>query len=172
MMEDTLKNQLEAWDGIHMNYLEKIYHECLTQNSFFQEIIQLIIDTPDLQTAATWLIKHHYDQKKELENTMLSPLLKASKDFEDWGAQLHILQILPKLILEKEVLPYIEELARKGLASDKKFVRTWAYQGLFEVSKYIPELKEEVLFVCQRAMDIESASVKARVRKILKQIEK
>lgn len=166
-MNTKLKDQLQEWDGKHKNFMEKIYYDRYQEANFFSDLTELCLNHPETRVAATWLIKHHYDNKKSLPYELIDPLLKAGKDFEHWEAQLHILQILPKIKMKEEVVPYVEELARKGLNSHNKFVRAWSYQGLYEVSKSIPEMTEEVRLLCEQAMVVESASVKARVRKVL-----
>jgi len=66
----------------------------------------------------------------------------------------------------------LDSFVRKCLKSEVKFVRAWAYQGFFELTKYIPEYKNECQLLCEEAMERESGAIKSRVRKVLKQLEK
>lgn len=57
---------------------------------------------------------------------------------------------------------------RNCLISDNKFVRAWAYNGFYELALQYPAYKTEVKKFLDMAMKDEAASVKARVRNILK----
>ena len=169
-MNQSLIDQLLNWDGIHTDYLIQIYQQHQQLKSFFTNLVDICLTRPDLQIPASWLIKNHYDNKHSLDHALINKLMKEGRVFEHWEARLHLLQILPKVKLDLEVVPYIEEWVRRGLKEENKFIRAWSYQGLYEVSKYIPELKEEVALLCEDALQIENASVKARVRKVVKQL--
>lgn len=64
----------------------------------------------------------------------------------------------------------IEPFVRQAMNSKKKFVKASAYQAYFEIVKNIPELQNEFCHICERAFIIESASIKSKVRKIVKEI--
>lgn len=171
-MDKDLQHQLQQWDGKHTDFLIHIYDHNQDQESFFTNIVDICLTQPDLQIPASWLIKYHYDSKHSLDDALIQPLMKEANSFINWEARLHLLQVLPKVTLNQELVPYVEEWVRKGLKDDNKFVRAWSYQGLYEVSRYIPEMKEEVRLLCEDALQLESASVKARVRKVMKQLGK
>lgn len=171
-MDKDLQHQLQQWDGKHTDLLIQIYQNHVYSPDFFSDLIDLCFSEPTLQTPATWIIKHHYDQKQSLSENLMNELVKRGKQFSDWEARLHLLQILPKVPMDRGVVPYVEEWVRKGLKDENKFVRAWSYQGLYEVSRHIPEMKEELRLLCEDALQLESASVKARVRKVIKQLEK
>lgn len=170
-MNEALIEKLGGWDGKQTQYLIDIYQNQKNDPSFFKDLVGLTTTHQNLQTATTWLIKHHYDEKQTIDPVLIEQLLYTCPRLNHWEAKLHVLQLLPHFQLREAVLPYVEEMVRKGLTDKKKFVKTWSFQGLYELSKYIPEMKEEVLLRCQEAMEIESASVKARVRKILQKLE-
>ena len=66
--------------------------------------------------------------------------------------------MLPKWndLSEEEVI-LIESAARDGIRDKNKFLRAWSYQALFEASRILPDLKEELVFICERALPDESA---------------
>lgn len=171
-MKEALINHLQAWDGKHNDPLIALYQESVPEPSFFPTLVQLTQEREDLQVQTTWLIKHHYDQKQNLPELLLNPLFQYSSKLVHWGARLHVLQLLPNVNLDENIVPYIEEFVRANLKDENKFVRAWSYWGLYELTKYIPELKEEALFYCQQAMETESASVKSRARKAIQKLEK
>ncbi|MBT8258065.1 MAG: hypothetical protein KJO49_06305 [Bacteroidia bacterium] len=163
---EVLKSKIEAWDGIHMDHLKSIYIQFLNDPEFFNNITEWSSDI-NLQAASTWLIKHHYDSGEELNETQIDRLIGISSELVQWEAQLHILQILPKIEFATEQLILIDDFARRCLKSENKFVRAWAYQGMFELYKYSVVDKEELRSLCEIAMETESASIKSKVRKII-----
>jgi hypothetical protein len=171
-MKDDLIQRLQNWDGKHTDYLIAVYRDHLDEDSFFVQLVDLCLTHPETQIPGTWIIKHHYDQKESLDDDLMNHLLREGNQFSDWETRLHLLQILPKVKMEQETVPYVEEWVRKGLKDDNKFVRAWSYQGLYEVAKHIPEMKKELRLLCEDALQLESASVQARVRKVVKQLEK
>ncbi len=58
---------------------------------------------------------------------------------------------------------------RKCLEDDNKFVRAWAYNGFYELAKQYPEYRTEAGQLFEMALRDEAASVKARVRNVMKQ---
>ncbi len=171
-MNKDLLLRLQNWDGKHSAPLIQIYKDHQGQTLFFDDLVDICLEVPELQVPATWIIKHHVDQKKQVDNSLINKLLKAGKNYQGWETRIHMLQILPKVKMEEGTVPYVEEWVRKAMKDDNKFVRAWSYQGMYEVTKHIPEMKEELLLLCEDALEMESASIKARVRKVLKQLRK
>ena len=166
-MKSQLIEDLLQWDGKHTDYLIDVYTRNAITPYFYKELILIISDQPKTQVASTWLIKHHYDQKNQLPDILITELLKSCDLLEEWGAKLHILQILPKVIITDDCLNVVDQFVRKCIKDKQKFVRAWGYQGLYEVSKSIPQYREEIKSICTEALEKESASVKVRLRKIL-----
>ena len=172
LMKQEISKKILEWDGKHIEPMSQLYQNYKEEQNFFPVLMDLFIENTEYQKAITWIIKHHLDQKKHLNEEELTQLYLQCEHVVDKEAQLHLLQILPKIHLPEKTIPHVEQFVRKTLPSSHKFVRAWAYQGLFELYRYMPELEEEVLFLCEKAMMEESASVKARVRKILARINK
>ena len=144
-MED-LKRRIETWNGVHMDHLKSIYEDYRSQASFFDLMISWS-STPGIQAATTWLIKHYYDSGFEL-----------NKD------QLHVLQILPHLEIETDQLILLDKFVRRCLKSNNKFVRAWAYQGLYQLYEKSAVSLSEIRSLCEMAMETESASIKSKAQ--------
>ena len=164
-------DQLHEWDGIHMDFLKGIYNNNSTNPIFFINLVDLLTTHVDLQTPSTWLIKHHYDQNGELAKPLIKKLLQKANKLEFWEAQLHLLQILPKVEIPEIALIPVDDLVKVGLKSKNKFVRAWAFQGYYELTKSIPEYTDELILLCNDALQIESPSVKVRINKILQVLQ-
>lgn len=171
-MDKDLLHKLQSWDGKHSAPLIQIYKDYQGHALFFEDLVDICLKYPDLQVAATWILKHHFDQKKHVDHDLINQLLREGKSYQGWETRIHMLQILPNVVMKEETVPYVEEWVRKAMRDDNKFVRAWSYQGMYEVSRHIPEMKEELKLLCEDALELESASVKARVRKVLKQLAK
>ena len=79
--------------------------------------------------------------------------------------------MLPSLEVSFGSMASVENFVRICLKESNKFVRAWAYNGMYELTKYMPELQPEVLFLCQKAMETESPAVKARVNKVIARLQ-
>lgn len=166
-MNTNLIDKLKAWDGVHIEYLTDLYNTDKTNADFLGNLVTICINEQDLQKTATWLIKHHYDSGQVLPKPLIKKLLTACNNVKIWEAKLHLLQLLQHFELTEKTIIITENFARNCMTDNNKFVRAWAYNGLYELTKYIPELKTELEFICQRAMETESASIKSKVKKIL-----
>ena len=171
-METDLLSKLRLWDGVRVEYLKELYNANSSSIDFFDKLISICVNEQYLQNVATWLIKHHYDKGRTLPEFLAERLLAGCKNLKNWEAKLHVLQIIPHVTLSKKSIIIIDEFVRECLADNNKFVRAWAYNGFYVLTKYIPELKTELELICQRAMETESAAVKSRVRKIILALNK
>ena len=85
-----------------------------------------------------------------------------------WECKLHVLQCLPYLEIPESESASLERFLDACLESDNKFVRAWAYNGFSELSLRFPRYRERVDGLLARAATSEAASVRARIRNILK----
>ena len=172
MLDTDLLSKLRQWDGVRVEYLKELYIANSSSIDFFDKLVTICVNEQTLENAATWLIKHHYDNGRTLPEFLTERLLAGCKNLKNWEAKLHVLQIIPHVTLSEKSTIIIDEFVRECLADNNKFVRAWAYNGFYVLTKYIPELKTELELICQRAMETESAAVKSRVRKIILALNK
>lgn len=171
-MNQSLVKAFEAWDGKHRDYLQELYEKNITQANFFKDLVEIYLQRTDLQIVSSWLIKHQYDLKKTIPQELIDQVLEACYEVEHWEAKLHILQLLPHWVIKEDLLLTVDDFVRKCLEDKNKFIRAWAFEGMFVVSRYIPEYIPELKVLCQHALDNESAAIKSKVRHILKKIDK
>ena len=169
-MSQNLAQQLRSWDGIHSEFLRSIYEANAHSSTFFDQLIELCLEHVDLQVTTTWLIKNHYDQKQHLSEAALLRLLSGVDRLEHWGAQLHVLQILPMSGISEAAVPLLMPFVRNSFQSTTKFVRAAAYPAFYEITILQPQLIAELKALCDEAMEKESASIKFKVRKVLKKL--
>ena len=171
-MNTDLKSKLKLWDGVHIEYLKELYEENSLSLDFFENLVTICVNEEDLQKTATWLIKHHYDNRQTIPEYLTERLLTTCKSIENWEAKLHLLQLIPHFKLTEKTILISYKFAKECLADNNKFVRAWAYNGLYILTKYSPELKPELEFICQKALETESAAIKSKVRKIILALKK
>lgn len=167
-----LKQQLQAWDSKTSQYLIDIYQANRDQVDFFPILLSLMQTDASLRLAGTWLAKHHYEQKGSLSSEQIKAFFRFAQLAEHWGTRLHLLQLLPMVPFPTPLLLELEDFCYASLEDKKPFVRAWAYQGLFEVSKLKPEIRESLKHRCEQALAEEKASVKVRIRKVMEQLRK
>jgi len=103
-----------------------------------------------------------------LEKSQIKKLFCALPEMEYWESRLHLLQCLPFMPIEKPEVKIVEKFLRKTLADHNKFVRAWAYNGFHVLAAQYPEYRGEMQQFFEMAMRDEVASVRARIRNIMK----
>ena len=101
-LETDLLSKLRLWDGVRVEYLKELYIANSSSIDFFDKLISICVNEQDLQNAATWLIKHHYDNGQTIPEFLAERLLIGCKYLENWKAKLHVLQIIPHVTLSKK----------------------------------------------------------------------
>lgn len=178
MSLEELRQRLSRWDGKSVADLETIYRALLESKNHSltdiqQQLIALLEDVT-LQTAASWLLKRAWEQNNLTPSAAVSKkIIHALPLLETWETKLHILQSLPHLPLSQSSISKTESkklyaFLHKNLSAENKFVRAWTYHGFYELALNYPSYTEEVKLLFRRAMLDEAASVKARIRNIVK----
>ncbi len=168
-MTELLKEELEAWDGIKMEYLTSIYRKYANRDQI-DLVIQIFLNDPSLQVASSWLLKHHIDEKAAFTKSQMNKILLHLEELNEWAAQLHILQIIPHTGLTRNQAVTLEPIISKAMQSDRKFVRAAAFEAYFEVVKNIQSLQNEFHLHCEDSLEKEPASVKVKIRRILEKL--
>ncbi|XOV90763.1 MAG: hypothetical protein ACFHX7_18450 [Pseudomonadota bacterium] len=158
---------LENWDGKSSSDIVAIYHRFCQEKHFVPRIIELA-QHKTLEKGATWLLKHHLENKHKLNAREIASVYKLAQELENWEARLHILQCVPYMPIGAVEKRGVELFLRDCLVDRNKFVRAWAYNGFYEMSLQYPEYTEETKKLCEMGMRDEAPSVKARIRNIMK----
>ena len=163
----TLLDEIASWDGKSAAALQSTYERHSDDEDFLATILEHIGDV-ELQRAATWLLKRHLEVGNSLSPGGSRAILDAFSDQEHWESKLHALQCLPYLEVPEDQSAGLERFLDSCLESDNKFLRAWAYNGFNELALRLPRYRDEVNLMLARASESEAASVRARVRNILK----
>ena len=165
--EMSLEQDVAHWDGKSSSDIGEIYSRHSKGNAFVPELIQLALQT-NSQKGATWLLKRFLESNQKLAASEIEILYNLLPKLEHWETKLHMLQCIPYMPIGELEKRNVEAFLRKCLVENYKFVRAWAYNGFYEMSRQYPEYREEAEEFFQMAMNDEAPSVKARIRKIIK----
>ena len=163
----TLLDEIASWDNKSATALQSAYERYRDEEDFLATVLEHLADV-EKQRAATWLLKRHLEAGYSLSPEGSLAVLRVLSDQEHWESKLHILQCLPHLDIPEDESPGLEQFLESCLENENKFLRAWAYNGFNELPLRFPRYREEVNHMLARAGDSEAASVRARIRNILK----
>ncbi len=171
MKKSILSTKLSQWDRKHTDYLIEIYSLNKKDIDFINRVIEIYNDNEELEHATTWLLKHFIDNGNDLSPLQVTNIVDKLDKLKYWESQLHILQIIPKIKITPELACTLESGVKAKMRSEKKFVKASAFMAYYEIVKLQPELKNEFQNICEEALLTESASIKSKIKNILKAIE-
>lgn len=164
---ENLIKEIQAWDGKSSDYISEIYYRHY-QETFFAVELTASIKVSDLQKGATWLLKKYLEEKGKLTSREITEIYTMLPELNHWEAKLHILQCISYMPIKAAFKKKVEKFLRECLLDHNKFLRAWSYNGLYELASQHQEYRDEVKALLEKALEDESASVKARVRKAMK----
>ena len=125
------------------------------------------------QSAATWLLKRFQEQGYVCSEEETAGLLGLFGSVGPWEAKLHLLQMLPGLVIREDRAPALWTLVKgEGfLQGPNKFVRAWSYNALAVLATQHPAYRKDAAALLAAAQEDEAASVRARIRNTLKDID-
>ncbi|WP_154853512.1 hypothetical protein [Cyclobacterium xiamenense] len=174
-MEDSYENTLKAafmqWNGTHTAHLKNLYQENRDDPSFIPATLALLETEEAVEVSSSWVLKHHIDQGEMVSSDQVDQLVKKLAGLRFWESRLHLLQMIPQIPLTAAQAGRLEPVVRKHLSSDRPFVKASAFAAYFEIVKRFPELKNEFRLLCEDSLEKVSASVKVKIRRILKQLQ-
>ena len=163
----SLKQEILEWDGKSIDDIKKIFEAFKAHANFIDSITVLILER-DSQNGATWLLKAWLESGNKLNQKQIDVIYNALKCLQHWVAKLHVLQCIPYLPIVKSERKSVELFLRITLTDPNKFVRAWSYNGFYELASQHSEYIDETKRFFEMAMVDEAASVKARIRNIMK----
>lgn len=168
-MENTLNlhESLKQWNGKSADKIKETFNKFKEDPSFSCVLLELIHD-PICQKGATWLLKAWLNEGSQLDAPQTAKILDNLNILTHWEAKLHVLQCLPFLTVGSAQKKAVEAYLRITLTDQNKFIRAWSYHGFYELARQYPEYQTEVKQFLEMAMNDEVASVKARIRNIIK----
>lgn len=162
-----IEQDIAQWDGKSAADIDTVYQRHCRRAEFARTLIKLL-KPESAQKGATWLLKKYLDSGGELQQRDIDRVYKLLPDLVHWESKLHMLQAMPFMPIQETALDTVETFLRQCLAGDNKFVRAWAYGGFYELARQHPQYTAQTRQLFAMAMKDEAASVKARIRNLIK----
>lgn len=166
-MTSILSKEIDSWDGNSVAELQSIYERHGAEEDFVATVLEHVGQL-ESQRAATWLLKRHLEAGNALAVDDCRIVMNVLTDRDHWESKLHLLQSLPYLDIHEDDCARVENLLNSCIGDKNKFVRAWAYNGFNELALRFPRYRKEVDGMLAHAIESEAASVRARIRNILK----
>lgn len=163
----SLHSDIKKCDEKSIKDLEDLYNRSDISASTLPILIDLI-QAPQHQVAASWLLKHYLEEGGALKPDQVLVLYESLLQLEKWQARLHILQIMQYMPMPQQVKMPLVHFLRLQLGDSNKFIRAWAYNGFFLLANSFPEYQKEVNECFELALKDEAPSVKARIKQIMR----
>ncbi|MEP0067996.1 hypothetical protein [Pyruvatibacter sp.] len=167
----SLKDVSAQWDGKTIEPMLQVYDINKADPAFGPELLKSLGDIKS-ERGITWLVKHHLEQGwRPQSNRETSVILKALPGTNHWEAHLHLLQCLPYLTIASRQTEHLWDHLQSAIQDEAKFVRAWAYHGLYVLAAQHPRFSAQVLEILKRGLDTETAaSAKVKIRHALKSL--
>ena len=163
----TLEQEIAAWDGESAETISAVYAEHYQHADFMPELIALLVHEP-LQKGTTWLLKRWLEEGGEISAENTQQYQRHASSLTHWESQLHLLQSLQYLAIDTALIDTLYAFIQTSLGSKNTFVRAWAYSGMYELAAQHTQFQDEVRALFTKAMAEEKASVRARIRQVMK----
>ncbi len=167
----NLQDDIQAWDKKSKQDILGVYN----RHSGDADFICCLLDLSkheDCSEGATWLLKHALENGFELNDQQIDGFCGLIEFTLQWQSILHILQILPYITVPAAHKNKMMAFVCQHTEDENKFVRAWAYNGLYELANTYPEYREGLSVVFDAAEDTEPPAIKARIRNVKKAIAK
>ncbi|MDJ0757668.1 MAG: hypothetical protein QNJ45_29305 [Ardenticatenaceae bacterium] len=163
----SLQQALTEWDDKSAADMRTVYSRHLDDDSFTAALIEHIAHEP-WQKGATWLLKRHLEEGNKLTPQEIEAVYHLMPQLVHWETRLHILQCIPFMPIAAAEAEIVYVFLQESLRDKVKFVRAWAYGGFFELAAQHPVYAAEAQQLLDKALTEEAASVKARIRQIMR----
>ncbi len=162
-----IESEIGNWNNKSSADIEGIFNRYRTDKLLKVNLINLL-QKVELQIGVSWLLKRFFEEGGEISRREIASIISTIPTITSWEARLHMLQCIPHMPIDDSQKKKIELFLRQCLTENNKFVRAWAYNGMYELTSQHPEYLSETRQLFDLAMKDESPSVKARIRNILK----
>jgi len=162
-----IEQDIAAWDGKSTADIMAVYEAHNPETNFADTIIDLSFRQA-CGKGATWLLKAWLEAGNTLVQSQIKRIYGSLDQLEHWEAKLHVLQSIPFMPIPDAESENVYNFLRLTLNDQNKFVRAWSYNGFFELSRQYSKYLNETKQYFEMALRDEAASVKARIRNIMK----
>ena len=125
-------------------------------------------DDRNLQSAATWLLKHYGVTGAELSPSQTETLLRLLLRQTGWLPRLHVLQMLDTLVVPDSLAAPLMAALETQARGANTFIRAWSVQAAAALADQHVAYRERALELLASAAQDAKPSVQARLRRTRK----
>ena len=160
-----LEFEIESCSAASVKELASIHERYCALPDYLTRLVSLAGSGRSL-VEATWLIKKRLETGRAPDAVTSAEILELLMLDADWQAHLHLLQCVGLLDLSQAPIAGLRVSILAKLKSPNKFVRAWAYDGLFRLAQLgHPDAATDLIRISDAAQN-ESPAVRARIRKL------
>ena len=160
-----LEFEVESCNSASVKELVSIHERYCAIPDYLTRLVSLVRSGRS-QVEASWLIKRQLETNQTPDSRTCAEVLELLMLDADWQAHLHLLQCMRLLDLSRAPIAALRETVLAKLKSPNKFIRAWAYDGLFRLAQLKhPDAATDLLRISDAAHN-ESPAVRARIRKL------
>lgn len=141
---DPLRAEMRNWDRKSASAITAIYQAHHDTEGFASRLMTAAGDA-EMESAATWLIKHHCERGEtafsEDQRARLYTLLPR---FTYWEAQLHVLQMVDDLPIPAAAADDMVTYLHGAATSSKTLIRAWALYAAAQLAHQHPAYAAQV----------------------------
>jgi hypothetical protein len=168
----SIRQELEQFDGKHVGALEALL-ENRAPSSLVRSLVNLVGDSQEkIQVAVTWLLKRLAENDARFKTEHLIVLFSSLSELTHWLSKLHVCQMLQYVAIPEESAENVVWFLERNLMDENRFLRAWSYNGFYELARQHPKYVGYATEQLERGETEPAASVKARIRKIRKALNK
>lgn len=152
--------------------LASILESALADPELIADLLKFAaVSQANIAARAIWVVRQISDKDPALLASHKAMIVNELTKSELWEVKAELCHIIPELPLTvddaRTAITFFESCQK----DESKIVRAWSLNGLFEVSKIVPEITETVSQLLAEALNSDTASVSARARNILKKMK-
>lgn len=160
-----LEFEIESCSSASVRELASIHERYCATPDYLTRLVSLVRSDRS-QVEATWLIKRWLETSQTPDAGTSSEILELLMIESDWQAHLHLLQCIGLLDLSQAPVAGLRRTVLAKLKSPNKFIRAWAYDGLFRLAQLQhPDAATDLIRISDAAQN-ESPAVRARIRRL------
>ena len=163
----SIESEIREWDGKSADDIRAIHHRHGKSKNYVDQLVKLFQNS-EVRTGATWLLKAALESGHAISRNHISRVYMSLGKLDCWEQKLHVLQCIEFMPIESKHKNDLAGFLQRCLTDENKFVRAWAYSGYYYLAKQHQEFQEAAAQFFEIALRDEAASIKARVRKVVK----
>lgn len=169
----SIREELLKVDGKHTDVLEEILSRHRPTSSFIGNLVTLAGEREEkIQTGATWMLKRLAEDHVPFKREHLIALFGSLSELTHWLSKLLVCQMLQHVAISDESAGSVVWFLERNLWDENRFLRAWSYNGFYELARQHENYAAYAIEQLERGEADKAASVRARIRKIRKAMNK